>query len=683
MRRFTLAVAAVLALSPVFMASPVQAAGPALLTLTTQTPTGQLMSGEAFTLGGEAPTDVPVTLELNKSAVWTKVATATPVSASGTWAFAFNNVSTTAASASYRVTNGTATSDPLTVTTTTQSATLTIIRDLAAVTPTATVEGTVLPAREGRTVALQYKSGSSWKQVALATPATTDTDGKFTSSFRLTGLSQWKTRDYRVLAAAFHGSKTVASVTVKFMPGPAALGEHVLRIYTNSGVTPTKKGVDYLGTVSIDGAAPLALETIAVRGNTTATKPKKPFKMKFLVDTAVYGMPAEKTWVLLANYIDRTLIRTKIGLDVGRQMENIGKSTPTTSALDPKKKTKKYGGWVPASVFAELFINDQYLGSYQVTESIKISDKRVEISSRNGQIIEFDPHWQDPGDETPGFMGNHKQPYSFKDPDTWDSNPAVDDAICGDPTHDQSKNVTNCKFNVVKARILAFEDVLYGQRRGTDPADTDWYGKLLWSKYLDFNSAVDYYIAREFVKDNDSDMYRSNFFSISNVFDANAKFVMGPVWDMDRSAGIKPGSGNTKVASPTGWWMRGVGTNANSTHKNHWFTMLVKDPDFIAAVKARWAVKADVFKAISTADPTDVDVVDADVALLGPAAASDRSVWNSSGSRYAARASSYPGEIAYVKNWYLNRFRWMDGCLTGAWDEGGTFTSAQKAQCLN
>lgn len=674
MRRFTLAVAAVLALSTVFVAGPVQAVVPAI-TLN-QVPAGPLMSGEAFTLGGEVDTGDPVTLELNRSAVWTPVATATPVSN----AYAFNNLSTTAASATYRVTNGTATSEPLTVTTTAQTATLTIIRDVLAPTPTAKVEGTVLPARAGRSVALQYKSGSSWKQVV---PTTTGADGTFTTSVSLTGLSQWKTRDYRVLAAAFHGSKTVASLTVKFMPGPATLGEHVLRIYTNSGVTPTKKGVDYLGTVSIDGAGPLALETIAVRGNTTATKPKKPYKMKFMVDTAVYGMPKEKTWVLLANYIDRTLIRTKIGLDVGRQMENIGKSTPTTSAVDPTKTTKKYGGWVPASVFAELFINDQYLGSYQVTESIKISGKRVDISSRNGQIIEFDPHWQDPGDDTPGFMGNHKQPYSFKDPDTWDSNPAVDDAVCGDPNHDQSKNVTNCKFNAVKARILAFENVLYGQQRGADPTDTEWYQKLLWPKYLDFNSAVDYYIAREFVKDNDSDMYRSNFFSISNVFDANAKFVMGPVWDMDRSAGIKPGSGNTKVASPTGWWMRGVGTNANSTHKNHWFTMLVKDPDFIAAVKARWAVKVDVFKAISTADTADVDVVDADVALLGPAALSDRSVWNSSGSRYAARASSYPGEIAYVKAWYLNRFRWMDGCLTGVWDEGGTFTSAQKAQCLN
>ena len=659
------------------MASPVQAAVSAL-TLT-QAPAGPLMAGEKFTLGGESATADPVTLELDKSGTWSKVATVTPVAAGAAWAFSFANLTTTAASAKYHVVAGAVSSDDLTVTTTAQVATLRIVRDGA----NAQVTGTVTPARLGRSVALQYKSGSSWKQIV---PTTTDLDGKYTATFSLSGLSQWKTRDHRVVAAAFNGSPTVTSVTVKFMPGPATLGAHVLRIYTNSGVTPTVKGVDYPGTVSIDGNAPLALETIAVRGNTTASKPKKPYKMKFMTATSLYGMPADKTWVLLANYIDRTLIRTKVGLDVGRKMENIGRGTAAASALDPSQKTKAYKTWVPASVFAEVFINDQYLGSYQPTESIKISTARVDISGKNGQIIEFDPHWQDAGDDTPGFMGNHKQPYSFKDPDTWATDPSADNVLC--PTivfssKSNSSDVTTCKFDKVKARVLAFEDVLYGQKRGTDASDATWYGKLLWPKYLDFNSAVDYYIAREFVKDNDSDMYRSNFFSISNVFDANAKFVMGPVWDMDRSAGIKPGSGITKVASPSGWWMRGVGTNANSTHKNHWYTELIKDPDFLAAVKARWLAKSDVFKAVSTADTTDVDAVDADVALLGPAAASDRSLWNSSGSRYAALASTYAGEITYVKKWYLNRFAWMDGCLAGNWSNGVTFTTAQKAQCLN
>ena len=79
MRRFTLALAAVVALSPAFMASPVQAAVSAL-TLT-QAPAGPLMAGEKFTLGGESATADPVTLELDKSGTWSKVATVTPVAA--------------------------------------------------------------------------------------------------------------------------------------------------------------------------------------------------------------------------------------------------------------------------------------------------------------------------------------------------------------------------------------------------------------------------------------------------------------------------------------------------------------------------------------------------------------------------------------------------------------------------
>ena len=49
---------------------------------------------------------------------------------------------------------------------------------------------------------------------------------------------------------------------------------------TNNAGTPTTKGVDYEGkTVLVENGVPtetLDLETIAVRGNSTADKPKKP-----------------------------------------------------------------------------------------------------------------------------------------------------------------------------------------------------------------------------------------------------------------------------------------------------------------------------------------------------------------------------------------------------------------------
>ena len=61
----------------------------------------------------------------------------------------------------------------------------------------------------------------------------------------------------------------------------------------------------------------------------------------------------------------------------------------------------------------------------------------------------------------------------------------------------------------MKSRILAFEKVLYGSDFD-DPEDG-------WTKYLDIDSAVDYYLAKEFTKENDSDFYRSKFFYIARL----------------------------------------------------------------------------------------------------------------------------------------------------------------------
>ncbi|MCW2799280.1 MAG: hypothetical protein JWQ70_752, partial [Aeromicrobium sp.] len=50
-------------------------------------------------------------------------------------------------------------------------------------------------------------------------------------------------------------------------------------------------------------------------------------------------------------------------------------------------------------------------------------------------------------------------------------------------------------------------------------------------------------------------------------------------------------------------------------------------------------------------------------AELGPAAADDRARWTSNSQRYEPHASTYPGEIDYLTNWYIARYKWIDGQL--------------------
>ena len=261
-------------------------------------------------------------------------------------------------------------------------------------------------------------------------------------------------------------------------------------------------------------------------------------------------------------------------------------------------------------------------------------------------MIEVDKHYDDPPG-VPGFFGDHQIPYAFKDPDERKKG------------KEEPEGITNDKVASMKSRILDFEKVLYG----TDFKDPE----NGWQKYLDLDSAVGYYLVKEYTKENDGDFYRSTFFHTADYTDTSSKFFMGPVWDFDRSAGAKPEiaeGATTTVARPTGWWLRGNSSPNHSTSKTHWYVQLSKDPVFIEAVKKRWAEKRGFFKDIAD---NGVDrmakgvrtAADNDRRLLGDI---DTSYLDAK--RLKARSTTFAGEIAFLKDWYQKRFAWMDSKLS-------------------
>ena len=429
--------------------------------------------------------------------------------------------------------------------------------------------------------------------------------------------------------------------------GPKKLGKNVVYVTTDSGATPKIKGVNYKGKAVLgtgnDVTETLDVDEVAVRGNSSADKAKKPYKLKFEDKQSPFGMPADKTWILLANYGDWTLVRSMVAWDLGKMLDGLK--------------------WTPTSTFAELFLNGKYVGSYQMVQSIKIDKARVNISKTTGQVIEFDPHFREDG--VPGMIGKTGVSYAWKDPDEFKDG------------GDDPEGLTNAKISAMKQRIRQFEDVLYGPSGGRDwgtyqpsTPENDW------TTYLDLNSAVDYYLAREFTKDNDADMYRSNYFYTNNVDPSTTdKFFMGPIWDFDRSAGAKDEPSSTTVSEPTGWWMRGNGSPNHDTNKIHWYTRITDDPRFLNALHDRWAATKQRFQPVGPAGVStavrklggDVGGVnepgvpgDPDYELGKQVAANDRAVWEDFGGRYHAKASTYPGELAFLRNWYSERYAWMN-----------------------
>ena len=492
----------------------------------------------------------------------------------------------------------------------------------------ATAFGVLDPVAAGVPVTLQRLSSGSWVSVTDAATTNTDVAGKVAIQFPLSGVPQWSTRTYRLL------SNGIASNQIQFMPGPTQLGKNVLRVDVKDGVYPVDKGPEYEGvaTLSVDGGKTLdhvKLEEFGVRGNSTVQYIKKPYKLKFDKKPGagkVFGMLSHKSWTLLALWKDQSSVRDKVGLDLGSRMDNIR--------------------WTPDSRYVEMFVNDQYRGAYLMTESVKIDSDRVDVDPEHGVIMETDGSSVE--DPDLGFESNiGSRVFAFKDPDERDEN---------DP-----EKVTESKFDAVRDRIYEFEALLSNASTRDEYADD-----------LNVDSAIDFLLIKEFVKDHDSDFDRSHYFSWDPPVpeDPNdpedqpgpmedGKIHFGPAWDFDTSAG-NDSDNNTFAAylrSPNGWMLRGT----SPTNSPHWFTELFKETSFQNAVKARWdQVKGD-FQNVSTID------VAAHTAELGVGATNDRSRWANDPKRFSAHTfngqTGLAGEIAYVKDWYAKRYAWMNSQL--------------------
>ena len=89
--------------------------------------------------------------------------------------------------------------------------------------------------------------------------------------------------------------------------------------------------LDEYGNVAIDMQA-----DFKGRGNSTWLLPKKPYAIKLESKAEVLSMPEHKRWVLLANWLDRTLLRNDIAFEIARTC------LPFT----------------PRGVFVELYLNN-------------------------------------------------------------------------------------------------------------------------------------------------------------------------------------------------------------------------------------------------------------------------------------------------------------------------------------
>ena len=234
------------------------------------------------------------------------------------------------------------------------------------------------------------------------------------------------------------------------------------------------------------------------RGNSTWGFPKKPYKIKFEQKTSLLGEPADKEWVLLANYPDKTSLRNETAFVMGRM-----------SNLDYTCRTH----------FVELILNGEYNGTYQLGEQLKISHNRVNVGN-DGYLLEVDA--KAAADDVTFMVAHIDQPINIKDPNVEAGSEA---------------------YNYVVQYLQRTDSVLFSA--GFDDAESGY------ARYIDVESFVDWFLINEISKNNDACFFTSCYMNMTR----EGKLKMGPLWDFDIAFGNVNYNG---CDNPEGYWIKRV-----------------------------------------------------------------------------------------------------------------------------
>ena len=322
------------------------------------------------------------------------------------------------------------------------------------------------------------------------------------------------------------------------------------------------------------------IKELKARGNSTFTyAAKKSYQMK--LETAsdlLQNGENVKTWVLLANYFDATLMHDKLFKDMAAALE-----MPYTASCD----------WV------NLYYDGEYRGVYLLSEKNAVKDTGINITDLEAAYKDQNPEYgtnmttatgtnayggsytyttgltdltditggyllelnHDAPDEVNGFVTKKGKGVNVKSPE-W----------CGDAA-----------MEYISEYYQAFENAVYAMDENGNYTGINDDGKHYY-EYVDRDSLVKIFLLQELALSPDGFISSLYFYK-----DANGIMYAGPIWDQDMTLG----TGWTKYISP------------DTTDYHYLAEALIQIPDFREAVIAYYnATFAPQANALITEDGT-------------------------------------------------------------------------------
>lgn len=277
---------------------------------------------------------------------------------------------------------------------------------------------------------------------------------------------------------------------------------------------------------------------VRARGHSTFRHPKKPYALRLPDAESLCGLERSTDWLLLANFLDHSLLRNTLALAIAR----------TTSVP-----------FTPSCRQVQVVLNGQWHGCYLLTGGVEVGKERVDL--RPGEFLLESDRNDD---------GKHH---------------AFQSERCGLPFHLTWPRKSDSQTVDSVSRIVNEAE------RAIVDGDT-----TRWMRLIDRDAFADWWLIHELTMNAEPNGPRSCYM----IGPADGKLVMGPVWDFDLSfnpvgldAGgdIRPYRFHRKdcveLTSDSLFLIRAM-----------WYPWLLKSRPFVACLQRRWRQLRPAFEAL-------------------------------------------------------------------------------------
>ena len=361
-----------------------------------------------------------------------------------------------------------------------------------------------------------------------------------------------------------------------------------------------------------------------------------------------------RKWLLLANAFDPSMLRNQIVFDLGQ-------------ALDME--------FVPDARFAELYLNGEYRGLYQIYEKIELAPGRLELEDLEHKNLLANPTLKEPNELTkitePGdnFSGERRGYALPSLPQEIDGGYLLEQEL---PIRDEGEG--RCGFRssrghqvIVKEPTCAdLRQVKYIQERyqsmenaafapdGIDPVSGQHFTEL-----LDLRSFACKYLLEELSKNQDA--ANTSQYLYKHPDRVSPRLFAGPLWDYDNSLWVRrlvadyTGDVIYDLSDPAGFY-----ASDPLTPSNLWYA-LYRQPVF--REEAARIFRTELLPAVQQ----EVSAADRTAEQLLPAVLMDAVRWE----RWPEctdpqqRENAYFQAVKTVSDFLLQRADWLDGQWSG------------------